>query len=86
MPTTLSIKNSRHPAPRWFRKFKKAVEILTVAANVMVAQWGFEDQLLTTKLQLWCTIGIAAILNAFEALLKDDGEDDPEPLVKKEAE
>lgn len=73
---TLSFKNAKHPAPRWFRKTKKAIQILTVAANVMVAQWGFPDQLLTTKLQLWCTIGIAAILDAFETLLKDDDEDE----------
>lgn len=76
MPT-LSLKNAKYPAPRWFRKTKKALQILTVAANVMVAQWGFEDQLLVVKLQLWCTIGIAAILDAVETCLKDDGEDEP---------
>jgi hypothetical protein len=77
---TLSIKNAKHPAPLWFRKTKKAILILTAAANVMVAQWGFKDQLLTTKLQLWCTIGIAAILESIETLLRDDADDgEPEP-------
>ncbi|THU34233.1 hypothetical protein FAM09_24760 [Niastella caeni] len=77
---TLSLNNAKHPAPKWFRKTKKAIQILTVAANVMVAQWGFQDQLLTTKLQLWCTIGIAAVLDAFETLLKDDGEDEQKQI------
>lgn len=74
MATTVSLNNTRKPAPKWFRKTKKATGILTVAANVMVASWGFTDQLLVTKLQLWCTVGIGAILEALEALLAN-GED-----------
>lgn len=76
---TLSLKNGKHPAPKWFRKLKKSTLVLTAAANVMVAQWGFPDQLLTTKLQLWCTIGIAAILEALEVCLKDDEEETEAP-------
>lgn len=72
----LSLKNAGKRAPAWFRRTKKASLILTVAANAMVASWGFENELLTTRLQLWCTIGIGACLEAFEALLKDDGEDE----------
>lgn len=72
----LSLKNANKRAPGWFRRTKKAIYILTVAANGMVASWGFADQLLTTRIQLWCTIGIGAIMEAFEALLKDDGEDE----------
>lgn len=73
----LSMNNIGHPAPRWFRRLKKAILGLTIAANGMIASWGFPDQLLTTRLQLWCTIGIGAILEAIEALLKDDGDDIP---------
>lgn len=72
--TSLAISNSTKPAPKWFRKTKKAVGILTVSANVMVASWGFTDQLLVTKLQLWCTVGIGAILEALEALLANGEE------------
>jgi hypothetical protein len=43
-----------------------------LAANGMVASYGFTDQVLTTRIQLWCTMGIGAILEAIEALLKDD--------------
>ena len=71
MPT-LSVNNFGHPAPRWFRRTKKAILIITMAANAMIASWGFQDQLLTARLQLWCTIGIGALLEAIEALLKDD--------------
>lgn len=69
---TLSVNNINKPAPKWFRKIKKAVLILTVAANAMIASWGFDNELLTTRLQLWCTIGVVALLEAFEVLLKDE--------------
>lgn len=67
--TTVSVNNVNKPAPKWFRRLKKALGILTVAANVMISSWGFQDVVLTTKLQLWCTVGIGAILEALEALL-----------------
>lgn len=71
---TLSRRNANKPAPKWFRKLKKAIYILTAAANVMVAQWPTGDEALKTRLQLWCTIGIAALLEALETLLAN-GED-----------
>lgn len=74
MATTVSMKNIGQPAPRWFRRSKKAILIITMAANAMIASWGFSDQLLTARLQLWCTIGIGALLEAIEALLKDDND------------
>jgi hypothetical protein len=73
MPT-LSIQNISKQAPRWFRRLKKAILILTLAANAMIASYGFSD-VITTRIQLWCTIGIGALLEAIEALLKDDGDD-----------
>lgn len=73
----LSIDNIGKQAPRWFRRAKKAILIITMAANAMIASWGFEDQLLTARLQLWCTMGIGALLEAIEALLKDDTIESP---------
>lgn len=70
----VSISNFNKPAPRWFRKTKKATIILVVAANTMIASWGFPDPLLVTRLQLWCTMGIAAILEAIETLLSNGEE------------
>ncbi|RYZ63031.1 MAG: hypothetical protein EOO14_00340 [Chitinophagaceae bacterium] len=74
--TTVSkmIENAKKPAPRWFRKWKKAIGILTVSANLMVAQWTFADPTQALKLQLWLPIGIGAILEAMEVLLAN-GED-----------
>lgn len=69
MGTTLSVNNGKKPAPKWFRKTKKAVGILTLAANVMIQSWGLPDPLLVAKIQLWCTIGIGALLEAFEVML-----------------
>lgn len=69
MATTFSKENIDKPAPKWFRRLKKAVGILTLAANVMIAGWGFTDELATARLQLWCTVGIGAIMEALSALL-----------------
>lgn len=71
---TLSVNNMGKPAPRWFRRLKKAIMTLVLAANVMIASWGIPDPVLVTKLQLWCTVGIQAILEALESLLAN-GED-----------
>lgn len=65
----IALNNGSKPAPKWFRKLKKAIGILVLAANVMVAQWPSADEHLKTQIQLWCTIGIGAILEALEALL-----------------
>ena len=40
----------------------------------MVASWGLPDQLLVARIQLWCTVGIGAIMEALEAILAN-GED-----------
>ena len=72
--TTIKLANTSKPAPKWFRKTKKAVIILTVAANVMISSWGIKDQLLAARLQQWCTVGIIAILEAFEAVLANGEE------------
>lgn len=74
MATTISRNNTGKPAPKWFRKLKKAIGVLTIAANVMVQSWGLPDPLFVAKIQLWCTIGIGAILEALEILLANDEE------------
>lgn len=72
---TLSVNNINKPAPRWFRKTKRSVYILSVAANAMIAKWPMIDPNLMTLIQLWCTMGIMAIFEALEICLKDDGDD-----------
>ncbi len=72
--TTIKISNHAKPAPKWFRKLKKSIGVLTLAGNVMVQSWGLPDPLLVCKIQLWCTIGIGAVLEALEVLLAN-GED-----------
>ncbi len=72
--TTVSLSNSSKPAPKWFRKLKKAISVLTLAANVMVQSWGLPDPFLVAKIQLWCTVGIGAVLESLETILAN-GED-----------
>lgn len=81
---TLSMKNAKHPAPRWFRKLKAFCLSMALVANAMIAGYPAKDELTKTRVQLWCTVGIAGILEGFEKLLKDDGEDDqPEPKTEQ---
>lgn len=78
MATTIGFKNARYPAPKWFRKLKNFILGLALVGNGMIAGYEFKDELTKTRVQLWATVGIVGILDAFEKLLKDDGEDEPQ--------
>lgn len=82
--TTWSANNLNRPAPKWFRKAKKATLIIIVAANAMIGSWGLTDALLVARLQLWCTLGIGAILEALEAVLANGEEYKPVDETKTE--
>lgn len=73
------MKRSNHnkPAPRWYRKTSKIVKILILAANTIIGGWGLPDPLLVARLQLWCSIGVIAILDALEVLLANGEEYTP---------
>lgn len=72
--TTLSVNNIGKPAPKWFRKLKRAIGILTLAGNVMVQSWGLPDPLMVARIQIWCTIGIGAIMEALEVMMANGEE------------
>lgn len=78
---TLSLKNAKHPAPKWFKKLKNFILGIALVGNGMIAGYTFKDELTKTRVQLWTTVGIVGLLDAFEKLLKDDGEDD-EPKIE----
>lgn len=69
--TTINIKNVGRPAPRWFRKTKKAISILTDTAIVMLLAMGHKDN---SVLMLWCRVGIGGLLTAFEEILANGEE------------
>jgi hypothetical protein len=71
---TLSLNNVSRPAPKWFRKTKRAIMILVVAANTMIGSWGLKDPLLVARLQMWCTIGMIALMEALEIFLANGEE------------
>jgi hypothetical protein len=73
---TLSLKNAKHPAPKWFRKLKNFILGLALVGNAMIAGYTFKDELTKTRVQLWTTVGIVGVMDALEKLLKDDGEDE----------
>ena len=51
----------------------------------MIQSWGLPDPLLVAKIQLWCTIGIGAILEALEVMLAN-GEDYTEDKTETKTE
>lgn len=73
--TTVSIDNRHKPAPRWFRKLKKAIGVIVITLNAMVASWPKNpDPLLVAYIQLWTSIGIGAILEVLEIILANGEE------------
>jgi hypothetical protein len=71
---TLSLKNASRPAPKWFRKTKRAVMILLAAANTMIAAIVQDNQQLVTTIQMWATTGAIAIFEALEIFLANGEE------------
>lgn len=69
--TTISPDNVHKPAPRWFRKLKRAVTVLSDTAVIMLLATGHEQN---SIIMLWCRVGISGVLTALETLLAN-GED-----------
>ncbi len=64
--TTLSTDNTGKPAPKWFRKLKKALTILSDTTAVILLALGHGENSL---IMLICRIGLSGVLESFEALL-----------------
>lgn len=73
---TLSLKNAKHPAPKWFRKMKAFILTIALGLNTMIANYPVKNEQLKMRIQLWCTIGIVYLLEGAEKLLKDDEDDE----------
>lgn len=69
--TSLSTTNLSKPAPRWFRKTKRAVTVLADTAVIMLLATGHQEN---SIIMLWCRVGISGILTALESFLAN-GED-----------
>jgi len=71
MGTTLSTENSNKPAPKWFRKLKKALTLLSDTAIVMLLAMGFAENSL---LMLCLRVGLSGVLQSLEVLLANGEE------------
>lgn len=65
------IENAKKPAPRWFRKLKRAVTMLSDTAVVMLLATGHSENSLVI---LWCRVGISGLLNTLEVVLANGEE------------
>jgi hypothetical protein len=64
--TTISTENTNLPAPRWFRRLKKAMTILFDAAIVISLYYGYTEN--STEI-LVARVAYSALVNSIEALL-----------------
>ena len=69
--TTISINNASRPAPRWFRKIRKALEYLIDAAIVILMATGHTEN---SVLILILRVGMNAVFNALETVLANGEE------------
>jgi hypothetical protein len=69
--TTIDLNNSNKPAPRWFRKLKKALTLLSDTAIVMLLAQGYTENSLT---MLWLRVGLSGILQTLEIVLANGEE------------
>lgn len=75
MPTTFSRKNRHKPAPKNWRKFENGMLMIVIpAATLMIQGWGFQDQALATKLNLFVSTGVVALIK-FVGVFMANGED-----------
>lgn len=65
------VENVNKPAPRWFRKTKKAITLLSDTACVMLLSMGHAEN---SFIMLWCRVGISGVLQSLEAILANGEE------------
>lgn len=68
---TISTNNANKPAPKWFRKTKKALTLLADTACVMLLALGYQENSLV---MLWCRVGLSGVLQSLEVLLANGEE------------
>lgn len=60
----------KRPAPRGYRKFENAMIIMFIpTATAMVQGWGFDNELMATRLNLLIAVGIAGIVKGIGMLI-----------------
>jgi hypothetical protein len=67
----MSTNFSHKPAPRWFRKLKKALTLLADTACVILLTMGFQEN---SFLMLCLRVGLSGVLQSLEIILSGDEE------------
>ncbi len=68
---SVAVSNANKPAPRWFRKLKRALTMLSDSAIVMLLAMGYTDN---SIVMLWLRVGLSGILNTLEVVLANGEE------------
>jgi hypothetical protein len=71
MPTTLNTANVHKPAPRWFRKLKKALTLLADTAVVIMLAMGYAEN---SFIMLCLRVGLSGVLQSLEIMLANGEE------------
>lgn len=72
--STFSSGNINKPAPRWFRKLEMGVCMILIPAAITVLQSAGLDDKLSTRLQLYLSVGVVALFK-FMGIMLANGED-----------
>lgn len=62
------LKNINNPAPRWFRKFKRIVSLLSNMAVVFLLSLGYSDNSLII---LVARVGVSGLMDIIDILVTD---------------
>jgi hypothetical protein len=67
---TIGTRNSKKPAPKWYRKLEEALLIIIIpSAVIMIQGWGFEDEAFVNKLIIIFNVALVALVKAIGVLL-----------------
>lgn len=73
MPTAFGIKNSKCPAPKWFRRLKRSITLLADTVSIILLARGYTGD---SFVMLIVRVGISGLLESMEALLSDKEDDE----------
>jgi hypothetical protein len=71
---SFSKDNIGKPAPKWFRKLEMGVCMILIPAAVLILQGSGLDDKLSTRIQLYLSVGVAALFK-FMGIMLANGEE-----------
>lgn len=72
MATVVSATGATRPAPKWWRNLERGLLLILIpAATVILQSWGFDNEMLSLKINLIVNTGLTAIIKFIGMMLVD---------------